>query len=45
MLLQVFGNLLLEEELPRVLDEYDVMAWKSCMKGILTLLASEVPAE
>jgi len=45
MLLQVFGDLLLEEELPRVLDVYDVMSWKACMKGILTLIASEVPSE
>jgi len=42
--LQVFGRLLLNEELPRVLDEYDVMSWKACAKGIFDVLAAELPA-
>jgi len=40
----VFGRLLLDEELPRVLDEYDVMSWKACAKGIFAKMTAELPA-
>jgi len=30
--------------LPRVLDDYDALAWKSCLKGILTKIASKLNA-
>jgi len=41
--LQAFGQLLIGVELPRVLDEYDIMAWKACTQGILSMISAEVP--
>jgi len=35
---------MLNEELPRVLDEYDVMAWRACASGIFKKLTAELPA-
>jgi len=43
-LLQLFGKLLIYDELPRVLDEYDIMSWKACMEGVLAKIAADVPA-
>ena len=43
--MQVFGRLLLTEELPRVLDEFDIMAWKACAKGIFDEITAELPDE
>jgi hemoglobin-like flavoprotein len=38
-----FGEIL-AGGLPRVLDDYDALAWKSCLKGILTKIASKLNA-
>jgi len=43
-LLQRFGELLIYEELPRVLDEFDVMSWKACIHGLMEGIAADLPA-
>jgi len=40
----MFAKLLLTEELPRVLDEYDIMSWKACAMGIFERMTAELPA-
>lgn len=38
-----FGEIL-AYGLPKVLDDYDALAWKSCLKGILKKIASKLQA-
>nr|CAA09958.1 hemoglobin C chain precursor [Lumbricus rubellus] len=38
-----FGEIL-SVGLPQVLDDYDALAWKSCLKGILTKISSRLNA-
>jgi hemoglobin-like flavoprotein len=41
---KTFGTLLLKYGLPRVLDDYDAMSWKSCFTGLFSKVASKLQA-